>query len=56
MEERGLVNRERNEKNRRTYDLTDLAKEEYFTGNEDRHLSIAADGDDDSTSNVRDVS
>lgn len=43
MEERGLVSRKKNEKNRRLFKLTDRAIDSYFTGNSDRTLDMGKD-------------
>lgn len=43
--DRGLVLREKNKANRRIYHITDEAKTEYFSGNEERMLDIEPDGE-----------
>jgi DNA-binding MarR family transcriptional regulator len=40
MEDRGLVRRDKNEKNRRIFDLTEQARQEYFAGNQERSLDL----------------
>jgi DNA-binding MarR family transcriptional regulator len=46
MEERGLVERKRNERNRRTFALTEHALGEYFEDNQERRLDLPAEDEE----------
>lgn len=43
LAERGLVDRAKNNRNRRIFSITDQAKDDYFAGNDDRKLDIPED-------------
>jgi len=42
-DERGLVERATNDKNRRVFSITEHAREEYFDDNPDRRLNLPED-------------
>jgi DNA-binding MarR family transcriptional regulator len=46
MAERGLVDRTKNNRNRRVFSITKRASDDYFENNGERHLDLARDFDD----------
>ena len=52
LAERGLVNRDRNEHNRRVFTITDLARASYFDSGEGDKLDIPSDESDTTSTNT----